>query len=140
MGKRHRKADRAVTHEEVAKYSATETLFKSNLFQLQEQELLREVCPFSAAEPPDLSGLEQGVRALYAEPWESVLRRARLFRGLTARELGSLLSLGKPRVYPRYSRLVREGQVASTCFVVLSGSVVTYSSKGGVGSVLRPPG
>ena len=67
MGKRHRKADRAVTHEEVAKYSATETLFKSNLFQLQEQELLREVCPFSAAEPPNLSGLEQGVRALRDE-------------------------------------------------------------------------
>jgi hypothetical protein len=50
----------AVTHDEVSGYTQTETLFKSNLFKLQTDELLREVAPFKAP----LTRLEKALREL----------------------------------------------------------------------------
>ena len=61
--KRKASADRAVTHDEISSYDDTSTLFKSNLFKLQQAELLREVSPF--AQPP--TRLEAALRALRDE-------------------------------------------------------------------------
>ena len=58
--KRRRAA--AVTHDEVANYADTSTLFKSNLFRLQTAELLKEAAPAYAS--PALQGLEKWVRGL----------------------------------------------------------------------------
>ena len=41
----------------------------------------------------------------------------------------------RQRVYPRYSRLVREGTRSSSCFIVLSGHVGKFSTRTGSTSV-----
>ena len=56
--------ERAVTHDEVAAYSDTAVLFKSNLFKLQQTELLKEVSPFGGA---PLTRLESALRVLREE-------------------------------------------------------------------------
>ena len=62
--KRRRLASRAVTHDEVAGYSETAVLFKSNLFKLQTAELLKEVSPFGDT---PLTRLEGALRELRKE-------------------------------------------------------------------------
>ena len=62
--KRRRLASRAVTHDEVAAYSETAVLFKSNLFKLQTAELLKEVSPFGGT---PLTRLEGALRVLREE-------------------------------------------------------------------------
>ena len=47
-----------------------------------------------------------------------------------------VISLGKVTSYPRYSKLVREGTLGSTAFVILSGQLLAFSSKGGPGGTL----
>ena len=63
----------------------------------------------------------------FVEVW-SIVRKARFFRSLTDRELEKIVALGKVFEYPRYSQLVREGTPGASCFVVLSGSMVAFSS------------
>jgi hypothetical protein len=68
--KRRKLAARAVTHEEVSKYSDTQVLFKSNLFRLQQAELLKEVSPFGEGTQParlEPARLEAALRVLREE-------------------------------------------------------------------------
>ena len=62
--KKRKVGARSVTHDEVAAYSDTSTLFKSNLFKLQTAELLKEVSPSGSATQ---GRLEAAVRALRDE-------------------------------------------------------------------------
>ena len=58
-----------------------------------------------------------------------VLRNVRLFKDITNAELEQLMGLGKLISYPRHSKLVREGTLGSTCFVCITGQLITFSSK-----------
>ena len=67
------------------------------------------------------------------------LSDARLFGPTSAPQLSDLInSIGRIKIYPRYARLVHEGTVGSSCFIILSGQVVTVSTKVPGTNVLGP--
>ena len=74
----------------------------------------------------------------YEEVYD-VLRRTRLFRSITDKDLGAIVGLGRVFEYPRYSILVREGTNSTTCYVVLSGSLSYVSLRHpATNTILKP--
>jgi len=99
----------------------------------------------SGAEPPIHRGAyrprtlplpAEADEAAYGEVY-AVLRRTRLFRSITDKELHAVLALGRMLEFPRYSLLVREGTSSASCYVVLSGTLLALSSKQPSGAHLR---